>query len=316
MNKVKLITIIAWTVSALAMIGLVIFFITGTIFGFGEGGFGGGRFFGSGRLFDGGFGVNIQSLGGSFDVQGEHSVPTANIDTVDVRWVAGEVRVTPHDGENIIIIESAQRELRSNETLRYAVSGSTLRIDFRESGTFRGRMPAKNLEILVPRTLSESMELLRVDTVSNEIIVTDITAQSLRSSATSARVNVSGTFNDVNLNNVSGNITLNNLAENSRVEVDTVSGSTDLTGRFRTINVSKVSGSTSVESAILPYSLNITGVSGRVDIRVPADDGSIAVNHSAVSGRLTSEIPMTTQGGNAQFRISTVSGNTTILPLD
>jgi len=315
MDKVKIITITAWIITALAMIGLVIFFITGTIFGFGEGGFGGER------LFDGRFGINfgggIQSLRGPFDVQGDHSVPTTNIDSIDVNWIAGEIRITPHNGNDIRIVESAQRTLNDNETLRYNVSGSTLSIDFREGGTFRGRrVPAKNLEILVPQALSENVNLLNIETVSNEIIVTDITANTLRIDATSARFNISGTFDDVNFNNVSGNIGLNNLAEYSRIDVDTISGSTSLTGSFRSVNVSKVSGSTSVKSGIVPSSLDVTGVSGNVEIRIPADGESITVNHSAVSGRLNSEIPVTTQGGGAQFRVSTVSGNTTILPIN
>ena len=306
MNRVKTITIVAWIITALALTGLVIFFITGTVFGFGAGRLGGNGF---------NFGVNIgfENLSGPFEVRGEYSVTDASIDTIDIEWVAGEIRVHPHDGSDIRIIESAQRELRDNEVLRYTVRGNRLLIEFIESN-HRFSVPRKNLEVLVPQELSVNLNSLEIDTVSGGVIVSELSVASVNLESVSASINASGEFSRVNLDNVSGAITLNNSAENSHVGVENVSGAINLSGSFADVEVSTVSGATTIASTVIPASLNISGVSGNVEIRVPLSD-VIAVNHSSVSGRLNSEIPMMTQGGDAQFRISTVSGNTHILAL-
>ncbi|MCL2411158.1 MAG: DUF4097 domain-containing protein [Treponema sp.] len=303
-NKVKVVTIIFSIITVLVLTGLVVLFVTGSIFGSGMGRWG--------RSWSG-MNINIQTITGSFEIDGEYSVADPNVDSININWVAGEIRIVPHNGYDIRITESAQRELRDNERLQFDVSGNTLTIRFTERN-IANRVPRKNLEILVPQALSENMNILNINTVSGEVIVTDINANRLNGNGTSARINVLGTFNVVDLVSISGAITLNNLAENSRVDVDTVSGSVNLTGSFANVNVNKISGATEIQNTIVPSSLEINGVSGRVTIRIPADE-TITVNHSSVSGRLNSEVPIMTQNRGAQFNISTVSGRTNILPL-
>jgi len=308
MSTVRIVTIVCWIIAALALIGLVIFFVTGSIFGFGAGRFGGNWSVG---------GIsNFENLSGSFEVQGEHSVTDARIDSININWTAGEITVQPHNGNDIRIIESAQRELRSNEVLQYSISGNTLIINFFESNSNIMRSaPRKNLEVLVPQALSESMDVLDVSTVSGNIDIFEITANVLNCDSTSARIGVSGSFNRANLGNVSGSTALNNMAENSIADVDTVSGSTSLVGSFDRVSVSAVSGSTTIESIIVPSSLDVSSVSGRVDIYVPDTGEAISVNHSSVSGGFDFSIPVLMQSGSAQFRISTVSGRATIQSL-
>ena len=300
MNAVKIATIACWIVSALVLAGLVIWFLTGSLFGVLTDGMGN---------WSTGFG--IENLTGSFDVDGTYNVNTEGIDSVKINWVAGEVTVKPHDGDDIQIIESAQRSLRNNEKLRYTVSGNTLEIRFRERGSGSVRVPAKRLELLVPNELSQSLSVLSADTVSGGVTVTNITASNLEIETVSGNLDASGTFNNVKTESISGRITLSNAALGSVLSTETVSGRAELSGNFERVTTTSVSGNVSITSNQVPSSLKADSVSGSVTINLPAD-AIISVNHSSVSGRLSSDLPMTMEGKEAHFVISTVSGRTTI----
>jgi len=306
MKTMKIVTIVCWIISALVLIGLILWFLTGSIFGAWTGGWGNWTF--GNRI--GGW----ENLTGPFETDGVYNVATAGVDSLKIDWVAGEVTVKSHEGNDIQITELAQRTLRDNEKLKYGVAGNTLEIKFRESGIGSASMPQKRLEVLVPYELSQNLQTISVDSVSGGIIITDMVASSLNSSTTSGNINATGNYNYTDLNSVSGSITLNNQALGSTADIDTISGSMDLQGAFGKVLANTVSGGISVISTQVPSSFKADSISGSIDITLPGDAG-IAVNHTSVSGRLQSDLPITTGGKGAQFEISTVSGTTTIKAL-
>ena len=326
MGTTRIITVICWIVSALVLIGLLIWFLTGSVFGIGGENMNWFR-----NISIRGIG-NFENLSGPFESQGTHSEDASNINTINISWVSGEITVTPHDGNEIRVTEFAQRELRDNEKLRMDKSGGTLTVSFRESGTFRGNMPRKNLEVLVPRSLSENMTNLSVNTTSGNINVNDFNASTLKLGSVSASINATNiTSQTAGINTTSGTITLNNIKTDKldtssvsgalnateittqTIEASTTSGSTNISGEFERAEVSSVSGITIIKSTIAPSSLNISSVSGNIEVHIPNTE-NLTANHSAVSGRFSSEIPMAMQG-NGAYRFSSVSGNTNIYEL-
>jgi len=321
MSTTRIITIVCWIISALALTGLLVWIVLGIVFGgwFGEG----GNF-----PFGINFGTSIERLSGPFNLDDTYSVQADGIDSIRIDWTAGEVVIRPHDSDDIIINEYAQRELRDNERLSYSVSGNTLEINFVERGISFRRMPAKLVEVFVPYELSDSLNLLSVSTVSADVNITNMTASTLRSNTTSGAIDAAGVFDVANLDTVSGSIDLS--GEVSRADLDTVSGRItmtgsapgaqvnsssvsgrmDLRGDFTSVVVETVSGSMDVTSTMTPSTLNASSVSGSVTITIPADS-QISVSHSAVSGSFSSDIPVTMERG-ASFNISTVSGSTRI----
>jgi len=303
----KIITIVCWVISAIVLIGLIIWFLTGSIFGAW-----------SGRLGSNwSFGFNSDSwenLTGPFEADGVYTVGTAGVDSIKIDWVAGEVTLKPHSGDNIQITEYAQRVLRDNEKLAYSMDGSTLEIKFRERGSGSARMPQKRLEVLVPVEFSQSLNTVSIDSVSGGIIITDITASSLNCKTTSGSINASGHFNYVSTNTVSGRLTLNNSAIRSTADVDTISGDMELSGDFGIVIANTVSGNISATSTQVPASFKADTISGNITIALPAD-AVISVNHSSVSGRLQSDLAITMEGKGADIEISTVSGSTRIQAL-
>jgi len=305
MKTMRVITIVCWIITAIALAGIAVWFISGTVFGFMSDRWGGWN-----------FGMNIggyESLAGPFSDVGNRSVDATGINSIKIEWVAGDIRITPHDENDIRITELAQRELRGNEKFYVGTLGDTLTIRYTERN-LRGNLPQKQLEILIPRELSENMQIISIDTVSSSVTVTDIYATTLKCETVSGSMNFSGVFANTNLNSMSGRVTMENLAQNAVVNAETVSGKMEISGNFNNVGIETVSGNVSVTSTITPLLLKANSISGSITIAIP-NDATISVNHSSVSGRLSSDIPVIMESKGAQFEISTVSGSAKILAL-
>ena len=368
MKSMRIITTICWIISAIALIGLAIWFMTGSIFGIGSGGWR------SESGINWGSGISISGwdvLSGPFNEAGVYTPGTEGVNSLKIDWIDSEVTVRPHDGNDFKITEFAQRELEENEKLKISTSGGTLTVKFCENGRIR-RMPRKKLEVLIPRVLSENLNGLYTDTASGTVLIdnikagtlevntisggaqisnivaqtfgmdsasgtltvktvqaddinldsisgaihiSDSAAKTLNCNTASGRIDVYGAFDDASLESISGRISIDNSASRSTVGVDTASGAQELSGAFEEVKADSISGSISVRSTVVPDSLSIDTTSGSVTITVPKGD-SLTVSHSSTSGKLSSDIPIITQGHGAKFRISTTSGSTRIMELE
>jgi len=323
MSTTKILTIICWVISALALVGLAIWFLTGSIFG--------GWFNNIGGNFNiQGIGFSIQSLTGPFDNRYSETVNTTDLHSIRIDWVAGEVTVIPHDGNDIQITESAQRSLDNNEQMRISKNDGTLNIRFRENNIGIINMPRKNLEVLVPRGLSEDLRTLSISTTAGSIYTRDFKTTTLNASSVSATIDVSGIVsNSIDVSTTSGAITATSVragrldassvsgavgltgAHVTALDISTTSGRTIAEGEFERIDVSTISGGTTIRSRVVPERMDISSVSGAIDIYIP-NSGEITVNHSAVSGRFSSAVPVIMQGRTATYNFTSVSGNTNI----
>lgn len=314
MRNTKIVTIICWAVSALALLGLVVWFLVSGLFNFSFG-------------FDG-FGV------GTYDLVGSHSVPADNIDSLDVDWTAGRVYIGVHNGTNIEVSEFARRNLRDGDQMVVSTDGGTLTIEFAERRVVRGNMPTKQLEILIPQSMAENFADFRINTVSGRVEVINIssdsfavsttsgrvelrniTAQTLHASTTSGRIELSTVEADsIVLRTVSGRIEAFNT-EAVSLQTQTTSGRHELSGSFGEVNARSTSGRIEITSQIVPESLVARASSGRIGVTVPSGD-AISVQYSTGSGRFNSAIPVITHGGaGAQFELSTSSGRISIYAL-
>ena len=318
MKKIRILTIACWVITALALVGLATWFLTGRIFGIGAEGM---------SIF------GWETLTGPFEVVGDYRVSSDNVNSIYIDWVAGDITAIPYDGSDIHIIESARRELRDDEMLRYSASGGTLTIKFSERSSWSANMISKNLEVYIPRALSENFDKFTVDSTSGAVSVESINAGAFKTDSVSGSLNIvnvtSSTFtadttsgsitisfvsaDDMRLDSVSGAIRISDVTARS-VKGDTTSGSQELSGAFEHVDLESVSGKLTVTSTVVPASLRADSTSGGITITVP-DEGAISVNFSSVSGKLTSDIPTTTKGRDAQFQLSTVSGGAKIQAL-
>jgi len=274
LNKTKVIIIVCWIISALALVGLAVWFLAGPVFGAAWN-----------PIFDG-FGQST--------AQGTHSISTDGLDSVYIDWTSGRVTIELHDGDHIQITEFSSRTLGDNERLSYSTSGGTLQIDF-VAGRGPRRMPSKQLEVLIPRALSGSLNDLTVGTVSGRITIDDLSLGTLYAHTVSGRIELS-------------RVTAETLRTN------TTSGRHDISGTFDEVSARSVSGRIEFTSSAVPTSLVASTTSGRIAVTVP-NQGPIGVQQSTVSGRFESDIPVVLGGDDVQFHLSTVSGRINIYAL-
>ena len=350
MRLMRIVTVICWGIAAAALIGLAFWFLTGTIFGIRTQrmGSGGWRLNWQQGLNFGGWGT----LTGPFEEAGSHTAAVEGINSIDIDWISGGVRLMPYDGDVIKITEFAQRSLSGNERMHITASGGALQIRFTES-SFTNRVPQKRLEVLVPQALSQSLGTLSAGNISGSVHIDGFDATTLRAKTTSGAIEISnsasrtlsansisgsvnlsaaqagelavgttsgsitvaGSFDSAALESVSGRISLANPAPDSALDVKSTSGSLDVTGAFGRVDASTLSGSINIKSTIVPSSCKVRSTSGSLTITVP-NEGPIPVYHSSTSGRFSSAVPVTMQGRGAQFELSTLSGSTRILALD
>ena len=306
MNTTRIVTIICWAISAVALLGLITWFLTSNIFG---------------------------TEFGSFGLVGTHSIPADSIDSMSIEWIAGAVNIRTHDGDEIQITEFARRGLRENEHLRLNTDNSTLAIYFTEHQIIRNNMPSKQLEVLIPYSLSENFESFNINTISGRIEISDIHANDFTAGTVSGRIELSGiTSQALNASTTSGRITLSSVqaeeiylqtvtgrieATNTQTQslhTNTVSGRHELSGDFGRVNTRSTSGRVEITSTIVPEHLAAHTTSGRIQVAVP-NEGVVSVQYST-SSRFSSEIPISTHGGaDAQFNLSTSSGRISIFEL-
>jgi len=316
LRNTRIVTIVCWAISALALIGLVVWLLVSSVFNISWG-------------LD--FGM------GNFEVVGEHSVSANNIDSLSIDWTSGAVYIGTHSGSEIQITEFARRNLRDNEELSFNTDGGTLSIYFTENmrrlgGVFNNT--SKQLEVLIPDTLSDNFDRFHVDTVSGRVVVNNIEAEDFNVGTTSGRIELFGiTASSLDASTTSGRIELRDIEADEiqlrtisgRVEArdtradslrtNTTSGRHELSGSFNYVNARSISGRIEITSTEVPENVTARASSGRISITVP-NDGVITVQYSTGSGRFTSQIPVTTHGGaDAQFDLSTTSGRIEIFAL-
>ncbi len=249
------------------------------------------------------------------DGSGSYQVPVSGIEKLKIDWVSGRVDLKIYDGEEIYITETSNQQLNEKNTLRYKVSGDTLRIRFRKSGILFGHLPDKDLQVMIPERLAQALKEIGVDAVSAKIDVKDLQAEEMHYETTSGAINLIGVgAKEIEVDTVSGDLCIE-ASQAVEVDISTVSGLTQLEGAFGKIHASGVSGEMKVQSSVCPDRVNASTVSGNVTIIIPENAG-FSVSFDRVSGEFNSDFPITMnegegtyKNGGADFIVDTVSGN-------
>ena len=287
MSTTKKITITCWAVSALLIIGLVVWILVGGAFQ---------------------FGLHM----GSFDEIGSESISAENIDVIDIDWMTGAVYVIGHSGDDIIITEFSQRNVRDNQRMYIRQSGDTLHVQFTESRVVVANNLSKRLEVRVPVAQLDSIS---VQTISGRVTAEHLSADTLQIQTTSGRITLDNIQAEtIDLRTVSGRIETRRT-EAGRIRTQTTSGRHEINGTFGAMTASSVSGRLELTSTTLPESVNGSTTSGRIELTIP-NEGTISVHHSQTTGRFSSEIPMSSQSGaSSDITLSTTSGRISIYAL-
>jgi DUF4097 and DUF4098 domain-containing protein YvlB len=306
----RIITIVCWLITAIVLIGLAIWFLTGSIFGI--------RSDWDSGLSIGGW----ETLTGPYEVAGVYTPGTEGINSLNIDWVAGDVTVKPYDGDNFQITEYAQRELQGNEKLYIYTSGGTLTVRYRESST-NLRMPQKKLEVLVPQALNENFNKFSADTVSGAVMIDRISADTLTINTMSGAIKIGNSNSQtLDIDTTSGSITVE-LIETGKVSMDSMSGSIRMSGATaRTLTCATTSGSVDVAGAFDSVKFNST--SGRLSLENSASGSTIGADstsgaldlsgsfNTVYTNTMSGSISVTSTIVPGQLNVDTTSGSITI----
>lgn len=316
MSKYKMIQMICWVVVFLVFVGLAIWFV-----------------FGSHLSFVSGF--SLQNLRGPYEEEGRYTIETKDVGSLDIDWTAGTVTVTPYEGNEIELVEYAQRDLEEDEKLVYSVNGGTLSVEYCEKQVrFMDPIPSKKLEIFLPADLAANLDDFILDGVSAAINVSDLKADFFHAKTVSGEGQLSGinteelevrsTSGEMEILNtdapltsvktVSGSISMDDVTT-STLTLNTVSGEISFVGSFEELNAESTSGEITITEQSVPRAFDIKSVSGEVGLRMPAFD-NFDLYSKTVSGGFRSEIPVRSKDdSNAVYRIKTTSGDIEITEL-
>ena len=240
------------------------------------------------------------ALDGSY-TGGEIRVPAESITALSIDWVAGDVKIMVTDGEEIVVTEHVDRgipaeyalQLEADDTLRIRYSNDVWGID----------MPEKDLTVLLPRTVAENLTAVDLSGVSANFAVGKLTVRDAFSFDTT-----------------SGKLEMQSMnAPQAKADVSSVSGKVELDGSFREVKAGSTSGEIDLMLRNAPAAVEVSTVSGEVDVELPAGTGC-TLDYSTVSGELECDFPLTKSvdgkyvcgDGACRMEIGTTSGSLSV----
>ncbi len=240
------------------------------------------------------------ALDGSY-TGGEIRVPAEDITALDIDWVAGDVKIMVTDGEEIVVTEHADRGIPAEYALLLEAD-NTLRIRY-SNDVWGIDMPEKDLTVLLPRTVAENLTAVDLSGVSANFAVGKLTVRDAFSFDTT-----------------SGKLKTEVLtATGAKADVNSVSGDIELDGSFREVKAGSTSGEIDLMLRNAPAAVEVSTVSGEVDVELPAGTG-FTLDYSTVSGELECDFPLTKSvdgkfvcgDGACRIEVGTTSGSLSV----
>ena len=240
------------------------------------------------------------ALDGSY-TGGEIRVPAESITALSIDWVAGDVKIMVTDGEEIVVTEHADRGIPAEYALLLEAD-NTLRIRY-SNDVWGIDMPEKDLTVLLPRTVAENLTAVDLSGVSADFAVDKLTVRE-----------------SFSFDTTSGKLKTEVLtATGAKADVNSVSGDIELDGSFREVKAGSTSGEIDLMLRNAPAAVEVSTVSGEVDVELPAGTG-FTLDYSTVSGELECDFPLTKSvdgkyvcgDGACRMEIGTTSGSLSV----
>ncbi len=292
-----------------------------------------------------GFGIAELRRAGSEEARGDGSFAyeytwdpsESEVHGLDVEWINGTVDVRVGSGSLIRIKETSAKALKEDEKLRLSSSGNVLKIKWEDRiinfSLFQNRY--KNLTIEVPKEVAEALEEFHCSNTSGKIAAAGFTAEEMEVSTASGSVELSRlNGEELEISTASGSISLEDAEFTGKLSVNTASGSVELSGikaeeaslntvsgrvRYagtaKKVNANSVSASVRLDLDVCPEEADLDSVSGGLTLVLPENAGFQA-EYDSVSGKFSSGFPVTDKAGlavygsgKAKFSFSTTSGD-------
>lgn len=228
------------------------------------------------------------------------------IDTIEITSMGAGIKVLPHEEKEIYVEYDNPKD---TPEFCAVLTNKTLTLKEQLSFSIFGNKSSEDYTITVMLP-SVCYSKIKVNTTSGGADVSNVSAQSFELNTASGEINVNSYFEDIKITSASGNINLSNPTDNTAKSLRTraVSGNANINGyRAENFSIHSVSGRTcyngacgageiSVTSGTVDVNyaewagdLNVSAISGSVNISLPAESG-LDISFSGISGMLKTDI--------------------------
>lgn len=261
----------------------------------------------------------------------------AAVTKLRVEWINGPLEIRSWEGDTIRVAEYASRPLKDGERMDLREENGTLRIRWSRGKFFRGKIfLQKHLVVELPK--DAFLEETRVDTVAGGMYVTGLHGETVRLETVSGPMECCHLQGEtLRVESVSGSVALRNVSARElrvsttsgavnlegfgaqKLRAETVSGALTVWGNGEEVNLETISGAVVLQVEQYPKQGKLSTVSGRIDMILPEGEPGFSVEYDSVSGRFSTEFPLTGKlgkregravygQGGAKFHLDTVSG--------
>lgn len=258
MKRNAIIRIIAWTISLVILVGVLV---------------AGMNWF---RPFTSPLGeseiIPVESSG----KLGSATVISDDIQEIEIDWVSGNIRLVPANVTSIEVSESTVDDAKYAMVCKQ--EGGTLEIDYCKNTTLKDLKNlkfSKDLTILVP--MDWSGRALQVDAASAKLSVQDLTIR------------------EVEVDTASGTCQFDHCTVDT-LNVDTASGDVYFEGSLNRLDCDSASAGVEAVLDNVPYEIDMDSASGSVELVLPKDAGFV-VNMDTMSGKFDSDFPYSAKNG-------------------
>lgn len=226
--------------------------------------------------------ISVTWGAGTLDI---HSIPDSEGDTIYVVFTS----------ENSDALENAPRVELSNETLTIESASTPMEI----LPLLFDNLSQTHLEIGIPESVAHNL-----DSISSEIASGKLTYAGLAT-------------RDAQFELASGNLDLNSIAANA-LSLDIASGTVSVDGQITdTLDTNVASGKLTVKSATCPTGIDLSLISGNIDLMVPKYS-VLETDVEKASGSFDNQLPTNKlEGSPASYVAANItSGSIVIRPLE
>lgn len=238
------------------------------------------------------------------------SVP---VNSLYVDWTSGQVNVKYHDGKDVVISETANRELSEDDTMRWWMDGGTLRIRYAKSGIRITVNLEKKLTVSLPAgTVLRSAD---IGTTSGDIIAPSLAADEIRLDSTSGNIDAGTAAKKLTASSTSGDVKILQESDIDTVTLKSTSGSVScaLDGSVKSVHADSTSGSIGLAVSGTVENVKLTSTSGNIYPNlVYAEKAEFGSTSGSFNGSVVSfkELKIGTTSGNVSVNLAAEPGFT------
>lgn len=272
-----------------------------------------------------------------------HTWETKTLKGLSVNWVSGkvDVRLVDSDAQKVRITEYSNKKLDKKDRLSLSSAGGILQIKWKDelvSLSWINRLE-KNLVIEIPRAIAKELKELKCDTASGDVTVAGFQTNSMKLSTTAGNISTKGSRGkDFSFHSVAGKISVEDIScdtlafSNSTGEIlatdiqagaasySTTSGTVKITGTVsKLLQGDTVSGKSTLSCEVPPKEVELSSVSGEIQMSLPKNLKGFQVKNTSISGELYSDFPVSFHkndrekkvygDGSLEMEISTTSAS-------